>query len=259
MIEAHAEELALQETLDNGKPIRETRAADIPLGAEHFRYFAGVILAEEGSVNEIYNEDISIVLREPIGVVGQIIPWNFPFLMAAGNRSRAGRRLHRGDSPLIQHLAEPAFIRPKSIICCQKACSMLFAGRGSKSGEYMLHHKGFTLAFTGLTEIGRHVGIAAAGNADSRHARIGRQICQYFLRRYAVRQSARGRAKRHFVQPRPSKAAPARAFSQEGIYDKFVAALAEEFKKVKVGLPGRRHPNGRASERQPNGHHHQNM
>lgn len=83
VIEAHAEELALQETLDNGKPIRETRAADIPLGAEHFRYFAGVILAEEGSVNEIYNEDISIVLREPIGVVGQIIPWNFPFLMAA--------------------------------------------------------------------------------------------------------------------------------------------------------------------------------
>ena len=83
IIDEHAELFALQETLDNGKPIRETRAADIPLASEHFRYFAGVILAEEGSVNEIYNEDISLVLREPIGVVGQIIPWNFPFLMAA--------------------------------------------------------------------------------------------------------------------------------------------------------------------------------
>lgn len=125
VIEAHAEELALQETLDNGKPIRETCAADIPLGAEHFRYFAGVVLAEEGSVNEIYNEDISIVLREPIGVVGQIIPWNFPFLMAAWKIAPAGRRLHRRDSPLIQHLAEPAFHSPKkSTICCQKACSM---------------------------------------------------------------------------------------------------------------------------------------
>ena len=83
VIEENLELFALQETLDNGKPIRETRAADIALSADHFRYFAGVIRGEEGTANQLDEEDLSIVLREPIGVVGQIIPWNFPFLMAA--------------------------------------------------------------------------------------------------------------------------------------------------------------------------------
>ena len=83
VIDENAELFALQETLDNGKPIRETRAADIPLASDHFRYFASVIRGEEGTATQLDAEDLSIVLREPIGVVGQIIPWNFPFLMAA--------------------------------------------------------------------------------------------------------------------------------------------------------------------------------
>lgn len=83
VIDENHELFALQETLDNGKPIRETRAADVPLASDHFRYFASVIRAQEGSLNAINQEELSLVLREPIGVVGQIIPWNFPFLMAA--------------------------------------------------------------------------------------------------------------------------------------------------------------------------------
>ncbi|MCH4596936.1 aldehyde dehydrogenase family protein, partial [Achromobacter xylosoxidans] len=83
VIDENAELFALQETLDNGKPIRETRAADVPLASDHFRYFASVIRGEEGTATQLDAEDLSIVLREPIGVVGQIIPWNFPFLMAA--------------------------------------------------------------------------------------------------------------------------------------------------------------------------------
>ncbi len=70
------------ETIDNGKPIRETRAADLPLVVDHFRYFAGVIRAEEGSIAELDEHTVSICLHEPLGVVGQIIPWNFPLLMA---------------------------------------------------------------------------------------------------------------------------------------------------------------------------------
>ena len=80
-IEANLEKLAVVETIDNGKPIRETRAADLPLVVDHFRYFAGVIRSEEGSISEHDEHTVSICLHEPLGVVGQIIPWNFPILV----------------------------------------------------------------------------------------------------------------------------------------------------------------------------------
>ena len=89
IIDENAEYLATIESMDNGKPIRETSVVDVPFSAEHFRYFAGCILAEEGTANflsgnTVFGGDaLSLVVREPIGVVGQIVPWNFPFLMAA--------------------------------------------------------------------------------------------------------------------------------------------------------------------------------
>src|ERR1700758_1243838 len=82
-MEENLELLALAETLDNGKPIRETRGADVPLAIDHFRYFAGCIRAEEGAISTIDNDTIAYHFKEPLGVVGQIIPWNFPLLMAA--------------------------------------------------------------------------------------------------------------------------------------------------------------------------------
>ena len=83
IIEANAEKLALLESLDNGKPIRETRAIDVAYSVDHFRYFAGVLLADTGEADLLPGNMMSLVLHEPIGVVGQIVPWNFPFLMAA--------------------------------------------------------------------------------------------------------------------------------------------------------------------------------
>ena len=83
VIEANADRLAKIETLDNGKAIRESMAADLPLVIDHFRYFAGVIRAEEGSASELDGSTLSLCIQEPLGVVGQIIPWNFPLLMAA--------------------------------------------------------------------------------------------------------------------------------------------------------------------------------
>ena len=82
-IDANAELLATVETLDNGKPIRETTAIDVPYSSDHFRYFAGAIRTEEGTAKVLDGNFLSLVLREPLGVVGQIVPWNFPFLMAA--------------------------------------------------------------------------------------------------------------------------------------------------------------------------------
>ena len=83
LIDANAEKLAMIETLDNGKPIRETRDIDVPLSSDHFRYFAAAARTEEGQATMIDKDTLSIILHEPIGVVGQIIPWNFPLLMAA--------------------------------------------------------------------------------------------------------------------------------------------------------------------------------
>ena len=81
-MEANLERLAIAETWDNGKPLRETMAADVPLAIDHFRYFAGVLRAQEGSISEIDHDTIAYHFHEPLGVVGQIIPWNFPLLMA---------------------------------------------------------------------------------------------------------------------------------------------------------------------------------
>jgi aldehyde dehydrogenase len=82
-LEANLEKLAYAETVDNGKPIRETLNADIPLAVDHFRYFAGCLRAQEGSISEIDENTVAYHFHEPLGVVGQIIPWNFPILMAA--------------------------------------------------------------------------------------------------------------------------------------------------------------------------------
>jgi len=160
VIDENAELFALQETLDNGKPIRETRAADVPLASDHFRYFASVIRGEEGTATQLDAEDLSIVLREPIGVVGQIIPWNFPFLMAAWKIAPALAAgctivIHPSSSTSLSLLSFAQKINhllPKGVL-------NVITGRGSKSGEYMLHHKGFNkLAFTGSTEVGRPPG-----------------------------------------------------------------------------------------------------
>lgn len=83
IIDAYTEQLARVESLDNGKPFRETLNVDVPMAAHHFRYFAGSIMAEEDKCNFLDSTTLSMIVHEPIGVVGQIIPWNFPFLMAA--------------------------------------------------------------------------------------------------------------------------------------------------------------------------------
>lgn len=91
-IDENAELLAQVETMDNGKPIRETMAIDVPYSSDHFRYFAGAIRTTEGTATVLDGNFMSLVLREPIGVVGQIVPWNFPFLMAAWKLGSGSRR-----------------------------------------------------------------------------------------------------------------------------------------------------------------------
>ena len=107
-MEAHLKEIATVETLDNGKPIRETMAADIPLAIDHLRYFAGCVRAQEGGISEIDETTIAYHFHEPLGVVGQIIPWNFPILMAIWKLAPAlaAGQLHRFETSradAVQH------------------------------------------------------------------------------------------------------------------------------------------------------------
>lgn len=164
LIDANTEHLALVETLDNGKPLRETLSIDVPATADHFRYFAGVIRGEEGSVKEFDQETLSIVIKEPIGVVGQIIPWNFPLLMGAWKLAPA---IAAGNTVVIHPSSTTSLsllelfklfdqVLPKGVV-------NLITGKGSDSGNYMLEHQGFDkLAFTGSTEVGYTVAKAAA-------------------------------------------------------------------------------------------------
>ncbi|XXQ68435.1 aldehyde dehydrogenase family protein [Neisseriaceae bacterium B1] len=239
VIDENLELFALQETLDNGKPIRETRAADIPLASDHFRYFASVIRGEEGSANQLDEEDLSLVLREPIGVVGQIIPWNFPFLMAAWKIAPALAAgctivLHPSSNTSLSLLSFAQKINhllPKGVF-------NVITGKGSKSGEYMLRHKGFNkLAFTGSTEVGRKIGIAAAEMLIPATLELGGKSANIFFDDMPFDKALEGAQKGILFNQGQVCCAGSRIFVQEGIYDKFVAALAEEFKKVKVGLP----------------------
>ena len=164
IIDENKEFLAKVESMDNGKPIRETLNVDIPYAADHFRYFAGVILAQEGSANVLKEQILSMVLREPIGVVGQIVPWNFPFLMAAWKLAPV---IAAGDTTVFKPSSETSLsvlelmrlikdVLPKGIV-------NVITGRGSKSGEWLKNHPDLDkLAFTGSTEVGRDIGIAAA-------------------------------------------------------------------------------------------------
>ena len=164
IIDENKEYLATIETMDNGKPIRETMGADIPLAADHFRYFAGVIRSEEGTASDIDNNTLNLILREPIGVVGQIVPWNFPFLMAAWKLAPV---LAAGDTTVFKPSSTTSLsvlefmkliqdIVPKGVI-------NIITGKGSKSGNYLQHNEEIDkLAFTGSTEVGREIGLAAA-------------------------------------------------------------------------------------------------
>lgn len=239
VIDENRAHLAMVESLDNGKPIRETSNIDIPFGADHFRYFAGVIRSEEGAAQTLSEDILSIVLKEPIGVVGQIIPWNFPFLMAAWKIAPA---LAAGNAIIIHPSSSTSLsilefarlidgILPKGVL-------NVVTGRGSKSGEYMLHHEGIhKLAFTGSTEVGRNVGIAAAKRLVPATLELGGKSANIFFDDMPFEKAIDGAQLGILFNQGQVCCAGSRIFVQEGIYDKFVTRLIEEFGKVKVGMP----------------------
>lgn len=238
IIDANTEHLAMVESLDNGKPIRETMAIDIPLSAKHFRYFAGCIMAEEGSANIQDEQFLSLILREPIGVVGQIVPWNFPFLMAAWKLAPV---LAAGCCTVFKPSSDTSLSVLEFARLVQdvipKGVFNVITGSGSKSGQYMLDHKGFRkLAFTGSTEVGRQVALAAADRLIPATLELGGKSANIFFPDCNWEQAIDGLQLGILFNQGQVCCAGSRVFVHEDIYDKFLEDAVKAFNNVKVGV-----------------------
>ena len=242
IIEANSALLAEVETLDNGKPIRETTYIDVPWAVEHFRYFAGAVLTHSDSARVLNTpnfpgETLSLVLREPIGVVGQIVPWNFPFLMAAWKLAPV---LAAGDCTVLKTSSETPLsvnvlmeligdVVPAGVI-------NVITGKGSKSGQYILDHPGFRkLAFTGSTEVGLNVAKAAAEKLIPATLELGGKSANIFFDDCDLEQAIDGLQVGILFNQGQVCCAGSRVFVQEGIYDKFVEAAKKAFGAVEQG------------------------
>ena len=243
-IEANLELIATADTIDNGKPIRETVNADIPLTVDHFRYFAGAIRAQEGGISEIDHTTVAYHFHEPLGVVGQIIPWNFPILMAAWKLAPA---LAAGNCVVLK----PAEFTPISILIMMEVIGDLVPpgvinivnGYGREVGAPLANSKRIAkIGFTGSTATGRAIAQAAASNLIPATLELGGKSPNVFFADIMDADDAffdkciEGLVMFAFNQGEVCTC-PSRAIIQESIYDKFIARVLERVKAIKQGSP----------------------
>ncbi len=243
-IEENLELIATADTVDNGKPIRETMNADIPLTVDHFRYFAGAIRAQEGGISEIDNDTIAYHFHEPLGVVGQIIPWNFPILMAAWKLAPA---LAAGNCVVLK----PAEFTPISILVMIETFADLLPpgtvnivnGYGREVGAPLANSKRIAkIGFTGSTATGRAIAGAAASNLIPATLELGGKSPNVFFADIMDEDDAffdkaiEGLVLFAFNQGEVCTC-PSRAIIQESIYDKFMERVLERVKAIKQGNP----------------------
>ena len=243
-MEANLELLALAETIDNGKPIRETTAADIPLAIDHFRYFAGCIRAQEGTISEIDPETVAYHFHEPLGVVGQIIPWNFPILMASWKLAPA---LAAGNAVVLK----PAEQTPASIMLLIDLIGDLLPpgvlnvvnGYGLEAGKPLASNPRVNkVAFTGETTTGRLIIQYAAQNLIPVTLELGGKSPNIFFEDVMARhddfydKSLEGFAMFALNQGEVCTC-PSRALVQESIYEAFMDAAVKRVQSMKQGNP----------------------
>ena len=243
-LEANLEVLAYAETVDNGKPIRETLNADIPLAVDHFRYFAGCVRAQEGSLSDIDENMVAYHYHEPLGVVGQIIPWNFPILMAAWKLAPA---IGAGNCIVLK----PAESTPISILVLAELIADLLPpgvlnivnGFGREAGMPLANSKRIAkIAFTGSTSTGRVIGQAAANNLIPATLELGGKSPNIFFADVMDKddgfldKAIEGLVLFAFNQGEVCTC-PSRALIQESIYDKFMERCLARVKAIKQGNP----------------------
>jgi aldehyde dehydrogenase len=243
-IEENLEMLATIETWDNGKPIRETMAADMPLTVDHFRYFAGVIRAQEGSISEIDENTVAYHYHEPLGVIGLIIPWNFPILMAAWKLAPA---LAAGNCVVLK----PAEQTPMSILCLMELIEDILPpgvlnivnGFGLEAGKPLASSPRIQkVAFTGETTTGRLIMQYASQNIIPVTLELGGKSPNIFFADVVREDDAYfDKALEGFTMFALNQGevctCPSRALVQESIYDKFMERALKRVKAVKQGNP----------------------
>ncbi len=243
-MEENLEMLAVAETWDNGKPVRETLAADLPLAIDHFRYFAGCIRGQEGTIGEIDEDTVSYHFHEPIGVVAQIIPWNFPLLMATWKIAPA---LAAGNCIVLK----PAEQTPASIMVLMdlikdilpKGVLNVVQGFGLEAGKPLAQSKRVgKVAFTGETTTGRLIMQYASQNLIPVTLELGGKSPNIFFEDVMDQDDDfLDKAVEGFVMFALNQGevctCPSRALVQESIYDKFIERAIERVKQIKQGNP----------------------
>ncbi|MDD5329036.1 MAG: aldehyde dehydrogenase family protein [Sulfuricella sp.] len=243
-LEANLEKLALAETWDNGKPIRETLAADIPLAVDHFRYFAACIRAQEGSLGEIDGDTVAYHFHEPLGVVGQIIPWNFPILMAAWKVAPA---LAAGNCVVLK----PAEQTPVSMLVLVELIADLLPpgvlnivnGFGLEAGKPLASSSRIAkIAFTGETTTGRLIMQYASQNLIPVTLELGGKSPNIFFPDVCAEDDAFfDKAVEGFVLFAFNQGevctCPSRALIHESIYDRFMERAVARVRAIKQGNP----------------------
>ncbi|OFN20411.1 aldehyde dehydrogenase family protein [Staphylococcus sp. HMSC055C03] len=230
---------AVIETLNNGKPIRETSTIDIPLSARHYEYFASVIDTDEGTVNDMSEDVMSIVRHEPIGVVGAVVAWNFPMLLSAWKLAPA---LAAGNTVVIQ----PSSSTPVSLIELAKIFQEvlpngvvnILTGKGSESGNAIFNHEGVDkLSFTGSTEVGYQVADAAVKRLVPATLELGGKSANIILDDANLDVAVEGIQLGILFNQGEVCSAGSRLLVQEDIYDKLMDRLKDAFSRIKVGDP----------------------
>ena len=236
--------LAAVETYDNGKPIRETNLADLPLAVDHFRYFASCIRAQEGSLGELDDDTVSYHFHEPLGVVGQIIPWNFPILMAAWKLAPA---MAAGNCVVIK----PAEQTPMSLLVLAELCQDLIPpgvlnivnGFGLEAGKPLATNTRIAkIAFTGETTTGRLIMQYASENIIPVTLELGGKSPNIFFEDVMrddddfVDKALEGFAMFALNQGEVCTC-PSRALVQKSIYDRFMERAVKRVESIRQGDP----------------------
>ena len=243
-MEKNLQLLAVAETIDNGKPIRETMAADLPLAIDHLRYFAGCIRAQEGAISEIDETTVAYHFQEPLGVVGQIIPWNFPILMAIWKLAPA---LAAGCCVVLK----PAEQTPASILVLMELTADIFPpgvinvinGFGKEAGNALATNKRIAkIAFTGSTATGKHILHAAAENLIPSTVELGGKSPNIFFADVMdqsdsfLDKALEGLAMFSLNQGEVCTC-PSRILIQESIYEAFIEKAIKRVQAIKTGNP----------------------
>ena len=243
-VQEHSEQLAVAETWDNGKAVRETLNADIPLVADHFRYFAGCIRAQEGSIGDLDEHTVAYHFYEPLGVVGQIIPWNFPLLMAAWKLAPA---LAAGNSVVLK----PAEQTPISILKFIELIGDILPagvlnvvnGYGAEAGQALASSTRIAkIAFTGSTPVGAHILKCAAENIIPSTVELGGKSPNVYFADVLnqsdefIDKCVEGAVLAFFNQGEVCTC-PSRLLVQESMYDEFIARVIARTKQIKRGNP----------------------